>query len=224
MKSRRDRHLIESEPILSHAPAAFALRSELRCHGRIIEWVSRQTLSTKARNQSPSTGAVVVPIFQTSTYVQEALGQHKGYEYSRTGNPTRAALEHNLAALEHGRAALAFASGMAAINAVMTLLKSGDHVICSQEAYGGVPRLFNAILKTFGPRIYVRGHHCSGECGARDPAQHKMVYVETPTNPLMNITDLAVIARSPARETFGWWWTTRSSHPTSKTRCRSGRT
>src|SRR5271167_4260612 len=90
----------------------------------------------KGQEPDPSTGAVVVPIFQTSTYVQEEMGKHKGYEYSRTGNPTRAALERNMAALEGGHGGLAFASGMAAINAVMTLLQSGDHVVCCEQAYG----------------------------------------------------------------------------------------
>ena len=98
----------------------------------------------------PSTGAVVAPIYQTSTYVQEEMGKHKGYEYARSANPTRSALERNLARLEGGQRALAFASGMAAINAVMTLLKSGDHVICSHAVYGGVYRLFTKVLLRFG--------------------------------------------------------------------------
>lgn len=148
----------------------------------------------KGQEPDPSTGAVVVPIFQTSTYVQEELGKHKGYEYSRTGNPTRAALERNLAALEGGQLGLAFASGMAAINAVMTLLKSGDHVICSQEAYGGVPRLFNAILKTFGLEFTYVDTTEAARVERAVRAETKMVYVETPTNPLMNVSDLAAIA------------------------------
>src|SRR6187200_776432 len=97
----------------------------------------------------PSTGAIITPIYQTSTYVQEALGQHKGFEYARTQNPTRFALEGNLAALEGGRAAFAFASGMAAINAIMTLLKSGDHVIVSDNVYGGTFRLFDKVLTRY---------------------------------------------------------------------------
>ncbi len=148
----------------------------------------------QGQEPDPSTGAVVVPIFQTSTYVQEELGKDKGYEYSRTGNPTRAALERNLAALEGGRRGLAFASGMAAINAVMTLLKSGDHVVCSQEAYGGTPRLFNAIWKNFGLEFsYVDTTQVALVAAALRP-NTKMVYVETPTNPLMNISDLAAIS------------------------------
>ncbi|OFW02226.1 MAG: cystathionine gamma-synthase [Acidobacteria bacterium RIFCSPLOWO2_12_FULL_59_11] len=142
----------------------------------------------------PSTGAVVVPIYQTSTYVQEELGKHKGYEYSRTGNPTRTALERNMAVLEGGHSALAFASGMAAINAVLTLLKSGDHVVCSEGAYGGTPRLFNAVLKNFGLDFtYVDTTRGENVASALRP-NTRMVYVETPTNPLMKITDLAAVA------------------------------
>ncbi|OFW37630.1 MAG: cystathionine gamma-synthase [Acidobacteria bacterium RIFCSPLOWO2_12_FULL_60_22] len=142
----------------------------------------------------PSTGAVVVPIFQTSTYVQEELGKHKGYEYSRTGNPTRAALERNMAALEGGHRALAFASGMAATNAVLTLLKSGDHVIATEGAYGGTPRLFNAILQNFGLTFtYVDTASADHVAQALRP-NTRMVFVETPTNPLMKIADLAALA------------------------------
>src|SRR5215218_2373148 len=97
----------------------------------------------------PSTGAIITPIFQTSTYVQEELGRHKGYEYARTQNPTRAALEGNLAAIEGGRAAFAFASGMAAINAITSMLKSGDHVIVSDNVYGGTFRLFDKVLTRY---------------------------------------------------------------------------
>ena len=142
----------------------------------------------------PSTGAVVVPIYQTSTYVQEELGKHKGYEYSRTGNPTRTALERNMAVLEGGHSALAFASGMAAINAVLTLLKSGDHVVCSEGAYGGTPRLFNTVLKNFGLDFtYVDTTRAENVAQALRPTT-RMVFVETPTNPLMKITDLAAVA------------------------------
>ena len=143
----------------------------------------------------PSTGAVVVPIFQTSTYVQEELGKHKGYEYSRTGNPTRAALERNMAVLEGGKHALAFASGMAAINAVLTLLKAGDHVIGPEGAYGGTPRLFNAILQNFGLEFtYVDTSDPQNVAQALRP-NTRMVFLETPTNPLMKITDLAAVTQ-----------------------------
>src|SRR5215213_9038860 len=97
----------------------------------------------------PTTGAIIIPIYQTSTYVQEELGKHKGYEYARTQNPTRAALEGNLAAIEGGAAAFAFASGMAAINAIATMLKSGDHVIVSDNVYGGTFRLFDKVLTRY---------------------------------------------------------------------------
>jgi cystathionine gamma-lyase/cystathionine beta-lyase/cystathionine gamma-lyase/homocysteine desulfhydrase len=146
------------------------------------------------QDPDPSTGAVVIPIYQTSTYVQEAVGKNKGYEYSRTGNPTRAALEKNLAVLEGGVRALAFASGMAATNAVLTLLKSGDHVVVSEGAYGGTPRLFDAVLKNFGLEFsYVDSTDPSNVSGALRP-NTRMVFLETPTNPLMKITDLAAIA------------------------------
>src|SRR5688572_18171994 len=97
----------------------------------------------------PSTGAIITPIYQTSTYVQDALGVHKGYEYARTQNPTRSALEANIAAIERGKAAFAFASGMAAEGAVMTLLKSGDHVVVTDNTYGGTYRLFEQVLRKF---------------------------------------------------------------------------
>src|ERR1700752_2356011 len=97
----------------------------------------------------PSTGAIITPIYQTSTYVQEALGKHKGYEYARTQNPTRAALEANIAAIENGKAAFAFASGMAAESAVMTLLQSGDHVVVTDNTYGGTYRLFERVLRKY---------------------------------------------------------------------------
>src|SRR5213080_2318909 len=98
----------------------------------------------------PLTGAVTVPIYPTSTYVQQGIGEHRGYEYARVSNPTRTRLEENLAALEGGAASRVFASGMAAINAICTMYKSGDHVVCGNDLYGGVPRLFNQILTNFG--------------------------------------------------------------------------
>src|SRR5262249_22642013 len=97
----------------------------------------------------PSTGAIITPIYQTSTYVQEALGRHKGFEYARTQNPTRMALERNIAAIEAGKAGFAFASGMAAIGAIATMLKSGDHVVVSDNTYGGTFRLFDKVLTRY---------------------------------------------------------------------------
>jgi len=148
----------------------------------------------------PSTGAVVVPIFATSTYVQEEIGKHKGYEYSRVSNPTRTCLEKNLAALEGGRTAHVFASGMAAINAMCTLLKSGDHVVCTNNLYGGTPRLFNQILTNYGLEFsYVD----TADLPAVEPAirrNTRFVFVETPTNPLMTLSDLAAISQIAHRQ------------------------
>ena len=142
----------------------------------------------------PLTGAVTVPIYPTSTYVQQGIGEHKGYEYSRVSNPTRTRLEQNLAALEGGVAAPVFASGMAAINAVVSMLKSGDHVVCGNDLYGGTPRLFNNVMADFGLELsYVDTSDAKNvERAIRKNTQ--MVYVETPTNPLMHLSDLAAIS------------------------------
>ena len=139
----------------------------------------------------PSTGAVSIPIYQTSTYVQEALGRHKGYEYARTQNPTRLALEKNMAALECGAAASAFASGMAAETAVtQLLLKQGDHAICSDNVYGGTFRLFDKIIKHYGVEFtYIDTSDLSQLEKAMRPTT-RMVFIETPTNPLMSLTDI----------------------------------
>src|ERR1044071_7835613 len=140
----------------------------------------------------PLTGAVTVPIYATSTYVQDELSKpRQGYEYARVTNPTRDRLEENLASLEGGFAARVFASGMAAINAITTMLKAGDHVVCGHNLYGGVPRLFNQILANYGLEFtYVD----TSEPQAVDKAirrNTRLVYVETPTNPLMSLTDIA---------------------------------
>ena len=142
----------------------------------------------------PLTGAVTVPIYPTSTYVQQGIGEHKGYEYSRVSNPTRTRLEENLAALEGGRAARVFASGMAAINAVTTLLKSGDHVICGNDLYGGVPRLFNQVWADFGLEFSYVDTSEAGQVERSMRKNTRMVYVETPTNPLMRLSDIRAIA------------------------------
>jgi cystathionine beta-lyase/cystathionine gamma-synthase len=143
----------------------------------------------------PLTGAVTVPIYPTSTYVQQGIGEHKGYEYSRVSNPTRTRLEENLVSLEGGVAARVFASGMAAINAIVSMLKSGDHVVCGDDLYGGTPRLFNSVMTGFGLEFsYVDSadaHHV--ERAIRKNT--RMVYVETPTNPMMRLSDLAAISQ-----------------------------
>ena len=139
----------------------------------------------------PSTGAIITPIYQTSTYVQEALGKHKGYEYARTQNPTRSALEANLAAIENGRAAFAFASGMAATGAVMTLLKAGDHVVVTDNTYGGTYRLFERVLRKYQfDFTYVDTSDLQAIEGAIRP-ETRMLFLETPTNPVLRLTDLA---------------------------------
>ncbi len=138
----------------------------------------------------PSTGAIITPIYQTSTYVQDALGKHKGYEYARTQNPTRAALEANVAAIEHGRAGFAFASGMAAEGAVMTLLKSGDHVVVTDNTYGGTYRLFEQVLRKYQLDFsYVDTSDIGAIDAAFRPAT-RMLFLETPTNPVLRLTDL----------------------------------
>jgi cystathionine beta-lyase/cystathionine gamma-synthase len=142
----------------------------------------------------PSTGAVMTPIYQTSTYAYEGLGRGKGYDYARTINPTRSALEENLAVLEGGRAAYAFASGMAAITTLMTLLKSGDHVVVGNNVYGGTYRLFSKVLEDFGLRFTYVDTSVLGNVEAALRPETKMVYIETPTNPIMILTDIEATA------------------------------
>src|SRR5690349_4012984 len=142
----------------------------------------------------PLTGAITVPIYPTSTYLQEELGKNKGYEYSRVSNPTRTHLETNLAALEGGTAARVFASGMAAINAIATMYKAGDHIVCGNDLYGGVPRLFNQVLADFGMEFtYVDTSDAKNVAGAIRK-NTRLVYIETPTNPMMTLTDIAAVA------------------------------
>jgi cystathionine beta-lyase/cystathionine gamma-synthase len=146
------------------------------------------------QSPDPTTGSVTVPIYQTSTYVQDELGQHKGYEYARVQNPTREALEENVAALENGLAGHAFASGMAAISTLLTLTRTGDHVVCSQNVYGGTYRFFSQILERYGLRF---SWVDSTDLDAVERAmteETRLVYVETPTNPMMEITDIAAVA------------------------------
>jgi cystathionine gamma-lyase/cystathionine beta-lyase/cystathionine gamma-lyase/homocysteine desulfhydrase len=143
----------------------------------------------------PVTGAVSVPIYATSTYVQEELGKpRQGYEYARVTNPTRDRLQESLAAVEGGLAARVFASGMAAVTAICTMMKAGDHLVCSHNVYGGVPRLFNQILVNYGLEFtYVDTSDARAVKKAIRKGT-KYIYVETPTNPLMTISDIAAIA------------------------------
>jgi len=138
----------------------------------------------------PATGAIITPIYQTSTYVQEELGRHKGFEYARTQNPTRSALEANLAAIENGKKGFAFASGMAAIHAITSLLKSGDHVVVSDNVYGGTFRLFERVLNRYQLSFtYVDTADPAATERAFTPAT-RLLFVETPSNPVMRLTDL----------------------------------
>lgn len=142
----------------------------------------------------PSTGAIMTPIYQTSTYVQEAPATHKGYEYARSQNPTRKALEDALAEIENGKFGLAFSSGVAATDAVIKLLAPGDEVICANDMYGGTYRLFSKVFERFGIKfVYVDTTDAGNVKNAVTPAT-KLIWIETPTNPLMNITDIAAVA------------------------------
>ena len=149
----------------------------------------------EGQQADPLTGAVNVPIYLSSTYVQQGIGENKGYEYSRVSNPTRARLEQNLASLEGGIAAPVFASGMAAINAVATLLKAGDHVVCGNDLYGGTPRLFNQVLTRYGLEFSYVDSSDAENVERAIRKNTRMVYVETPTNPLMHLSDLRAIGQ-----------------------------
>jgi cystathionine beta-lyase/cystathionine gamma-synthase len=141
----------------------------------------------------PVTGAVITPIYQTSTYAQDAFGKHKGYEYGRTHNLTRNALEANIAALEKGKYGIAFASGLAATHALMSLLKSGDHVVISNNVYGGTYRLYELNLKEYGLDFSWVNTSDIKNIESAVKSNTKMVFVETPTNPMLNLTDLEAV-------------------------------
>ena len=146
------------------------------------------------------TGAVAAPIYPTSTYVQQELGKNKGYEYARVSNPTRTRLEQNLAALEGGLGSRVFASGMAAIHAICTLFKSGDHIVCGHDLYGGVPRLFNQVLTNYGLEFTYVNTTDPQNVERTIRKNTRMVYVETPTNPLMAVSDLLAISEITRRK------------------------
>lgn len=143
----------------------------------------------------PTTGAVMTPIYQTSTYLQKAPGEHKGYAYSRTGNPTRKALEDNLAALENGKFGLCFASGLAAIDAVIKMFKPGDEVISTGDLYGGTYRIFTKIFESFGIKFKFVAMNDVANIEAAISENTKMIWIETPTNPMMNIIDIAAVSK-----------------------------
>ena len=143
----------------------------------------------------PTTGAIMTPIYQTSTYVQAAPGDHKGYEYSRTGNPTRHALEKAIAELENGSHGACFGSGMAAIDCVIKMLKPGDEVISTNDLYGGTYRLFTKIYEAFGIKFHFVPMGDVATVKAKVNANTKLIWVETPTNPMMNIIDIEAMAQ-----------------------------
>ncbi|MFO0576356.1 MAG: PLP-dependent aspartate aminotransferase family protein [Polyangia bacterium] len=153
------------------------------------------TLAVHAGQEpEPRTGAISTPVFLTSTYVQDGPGGHKGYEYSRTHNPTREAMERNIAALEGGRFGIAFASGCAATTTILHTLSAGDHVIAGDDLYGGTFRIFERVMKQFGLRTtYVDPTRPEAFAAAIEPST-KMVWVETPTNPLLKLCDLSAVA------------------------------
>src|SRR5579875_1497491 len=153
------------------------------------------TRAIHAGNEAdPSTGAVAPPIFATSTYAQEELGKTKGYDYSRAVNPTRTRLQENLAALEGGVAARVFASGMAAVGALCHLMKAGDHIVASNNLYGGVPRLWNQIMANFGLEFTYVDTSDPRNVERAIRRNTRYVYIETPTNPLMGLTDIAAVS------------------------------
>ena len=142
----------------------------------------------------PTTGCIVTPVFQTSTYVQPELGHHLGYEYGRTHNPTREALEGNVAALEGGRFGIAFATGLASTDTMVKLLSAGDHVVCGEGVYGGTYRLFDQVISRMGIELTFVDSASLDAIQAAVRPNTKLVHVETPTNPMMRLTDLAAAA------------------------------
>jgi cystathionine beta-lyase len=142
----------------------------------------------------PTTGAIMTPIYQTSTYVQEAPGKHKGYEYARTQNPTRDVLQKSLAAIERGQYGLCFGSGLAATDAVMKLLKPGDEVISTNDLYGGTYRIFTKIFEPYGIGFHFTGMSDAASIEPLINANTRMIWIETPTNPLLNIIDIEACA------------------------------
>ncbi|MAP66560.1 MAG: cystathionine gamma-synthase [Candidatus Marinimicrobia bacterium] len=143
----------------------------------------------------PTTGAIVPPIYQTATYVLDEVGKMKGYDYTRSANPTRQVLENNLAALEGGKYGTCFSSGMAAVDSVLKMLSSGDHVVCSDDVYGGVSRLFNDLLINYGLEFTYVNSSNSDEVKNAIQQNTKLIWIETPTNPLLKVTDLDAVGK-----------------------------
>lgn len=147
------------------------------------------------QSADPSTGAIMTPIYQTSTYIQKSPGDHKGYEYSRTGNPTRNALEKNLASLENGKHGLCFGSGLAAVDAIIKLLSPGDEVISTNDLYGGTYRIFTKVFESFGIKFHLIGMENANKIESYVNENTKMIWAETPTNPMLNIIDIKALSK-----------------------------
>ena len=147
------------------------------------------------QSADPSTGAIMTPIYQTSTYIQKSPGDHKGYEYSRTGNPTRNALEKNLASLENGKHGLCFGSGLAAVDAIIKLLSPGDEVISTNDLYGGTYRIFTKVFESFGIKFHLVGMQNANKIESYVNKNTKMIWAETPTNPMLNIIDIKALSK-----------------------------
>ena len=164
---------------------------------RVFDDDLRHSFATRAihagQRPDPTTGAIMPPIYQTSTYVQDGLGRHKGYEYARTANPTREALERNVAALEGGRHGFAWASGLAATDAALKLLDAGDHVISGENLYGGTHRLMEQVFRRLGLTFTYVDTRDPDRVAAAVTDRTRMVFIETPTNPMMRLTDLAAV-------------------------------
>ena len=143
----------------------------------------------------PATGAIMTPIYQTSTYVQEKIGIHKGFEYSRTGNPTRAILENNLSAIEGGKFGACFGSGLAAIDAVIKMLNPGDEVISTNDLYGGSYRIFTTIFEKYGINFHFVNMMDVNNIQEKINSKTKLIWIETPTNPMMNIIDVRKVCK-----------------------------
>lgn len=154
-----------------------------------------KTIHGGQENTDPAYGAVMPPIYQTSTYSQTSPGHHKGFEYSRSANPTRSALEKSLASIENGKHGLAFASGLAAIDAVIKTLQPGDEVISTNDLYGGTYRLFSKIFQGFGIKFHFTGLDKASEIEAYINENTRMIWAETPTNPMMNVVDIEALAK-----------------------------
>ena len=147
------------------------------------------------QHADPTTGAIMTPVYQTSTYIQEKPGDHKGYEYSRTGNPTRKALEDNIAALESGKYGLCFGSGLAAVDSIIKLLSPGDEVISTNDLYGGTYRIFTKVFEQFGIKFHFTGMGNIEKIASLINSNTKMIWAETPTNPMLNIIDIAALSK-----------------------------